>query len=117
MSAPYTLEHAPVKTPFFPTLTSQALTTIKGDCVYYRSDKTVRYACGFTRTLGALTVQVADTFRWRLVHFGRKNYYLVRKGESLIKSADQKYIISQAKALGLQADEYFDGYVEGYDWG
>lgn len=112
------LEHAPVKHAFLPTLTPQKLATVKeGNCEYYCPNKTVRYACGFTRTIESLTVRVADTFRWRLIaRLGRKNYYLARKGEYLIKPADQKYIIGLAQELGLQADEYFDGYVDGYSW-
>jgi hypothetical protein len=49
-------------------------------------------------------------------YFGRKNYYLARKGEYLINPAAQQYIISQAEALGLRLDDYFDEYVERYDW-
>lgn len=35
---------------------------------------------------------------------------------SLINPAAQQYIISQAEALGLRLDDYFDEYVERYDW-
>lgn len=112
------LEHAPVKYPFLPTLTPQVLARMKGSCEYYLPNTTVRYAKGFTRTAESLVVRVAGTFRWRLIsHFGRKNYYLARRGEYLINPADQQYIIRQAKDLGLQLDDYFDEYVNGYDWG
>ena len=78
---------------------------------------TKRYARGFTRVAELLTVRVAGTFRLRLIsYFGRKNYYLARKGEYLINPAAQQYIISQAEALGLRLDDYFDEYVERYDW-
>lgn len=111
------LEHAPVKYPFLPTLTPQKLEAMKGNCEYFCADTTVRYAKGFTRTAESLVVRVAGTFRCRLIaYFGRKNYYLARKGEYLINPKDQEYIIRQAKDLGLQLDEYFDEYVEGYDW-
>lgn len=111
------LEHAPVKYPFLPTLTPQKLAAMQGKCEYYCPNITVRYAKGFTRTAESLTVRVADTFRWRLIgHFGRKNYYLARKGEYLLSPAEQQFIICQAKDLGLQLDDYFDEYVDGYRW-
>ena len=111
------LKHAPVNYPFLPTLTPQRLAAMKGRCEYYCPDTTVRYAKGFTHVAELLTVRVAGTFRLRLIaHFGRKNYYLARKGEYLIKPADQEFIIRQAKELGLQLDDYFDEYVDGYNW-
>lgn len=112
------LQHASLQYAFLPTLTPQKLASMKGKCEYYCPDTTVRYARGFTRTAGLLTVNVAGTFRLRLIsYFGRKNYYLARKGEYLINPAAQQYIIRQAKSLGLQLDDYFDEYVDGYDWG
>lgn len=111
------LEHAPVKYPFLPTLTPQKLAAMQGKCEYYCSNTTVRYAKGFTRTAESLTVRVAATFRGRLIgHLGRKNYYLARKGEYLLNPAEQQFIIHQAKDLGLQLDDYFDEYVDGYRW-
>ena len=96
------LEHAPVKYPFLPTLTPQKLQAMKGKC----------------ELLNSLMVSVSDTFRCRLIsHFGRKNYYLARKGDWLIKPADQQYIIRLAKECGLQLDDYFDDYVDRYNWG
>ena len=85
------LQNASLQYPFLPTLTP--------------------------RMAELLTVRVAGTFRLRLIsYFGRKNYYLARKGEYLINPAAQQYIISQAEALGLRLDDYFDEYVERYDW-
>ena len=68
--------------------------------------------------MNSLTVSVSGTFRWRLIsHLGRKNYYLARKGDWVIKPADQQYIIRLAKECGLQLDDYFDDYVDRYNWG
>lgn len=105
------------ETLYLPTLTPRKLESMKGKCEYYRPNTPVRYARGFTRVAELLTVRVAGTFRLRLIsYFGRKNYYLARKGEYLINPAAQQYIISQAEALGLRLDDYFDEYVERYDW-
>lgn len=111
------LVHAPVSNPFLPTLTPNKLKSMKGNCEYYRPNETVRFAKGFTRTLDSLTVGVSTRFRYRLIgRLGRKNYYLARKGEYLIKPADQQYIIRLAQELGLKLDDYFDDYVVGYNW-
>lgn len=89
------LQNASLQYPFLPTLTPRKLESMKGKCEYYRPNTPVRYARGFTRVSELLTVRVAGTFRLRLIsYFGRKNYYLARKGEYLINPAAQQYIIS-----------------------
>ena len=111
------LEHAPAKPAFLLTLSPSAIKNIKGDCKYYRPNIEIRYAKGFLNLIGSLKVNAAQTFRCRLIsHFGRKNYYLARKGEWLIHPTEQQYIIKQAKELGLETNDYFDGYIDGYDW-
>ena len=75
------LEHAPAKRVFLPIMNPNRLKAQDGACDYYRSDEKVRYARGFMCTINALTVRVADTFRYRMIgYMGRKNYYLKRKG-------------------------------------
>ncbi|MCK9160777.1 MAG: DUF6078 family protein [Bacteroidaceae bacterium] len=112
------LEHASAEDSFLPTLTPNKLKAMKGKCEYYCPDKKMRYAKGFIRTAKSLTVGVSYTFRCRLIsYFGRKNYYLARRGERPIKPVEQQYIIRIAKELNLQLDDYFDDYVDGYNWG
>ena len=75
------LQNASPQYPFLPTLSPRKLESMKGECEYYRPNTPVRYARGFTRVAELLTVRVAGTFRLRLIsYFGRKNYYLARKG-------------------------------------
>lgn len=70
------LEHAPAKRVFLPIMNPNRLKAQDGACDYYRSDEKVRYARGFMCTINALTVRVADTFRYRMIgYMGRKNYY------------------------------------------
>ena len=91
---------------------------MKSACDYYRSYVKVRNARGFMRTISALTVRVADTFRYRMIEYmGRKNYYLKRRGDMNLSPVEQRRIIAVAKELGVSLDEYFDGYVEDYNWG
>lgn len=111
------LKHAPAKYAYLPTLTPARLETMKDNCQYYCPDKKVRYAKGFTRAIDRLTVSAFRAFKSQLIGYcGYKNYYRFRKGDKLIKPADQKYIIRVARELGLQLDDYFDDYVEGYAW-
>ena len=49
-------------------------------------------------------------------YLGRKNYYLKRRGGSPLSPAEQQYIVALAKELGVVLEEYFDGYVESYNW-
>lgn len=111
------LEHAPAKPAFLPTLTPAALKAMKGDCPHYRPNKPIRYAQGFVRLIGLLQVNAHYTFRGKLIlRFGRKNYYLARKGELPIHPDDQAYIIQLAKELQVETADYFDSYFDGYDW-
>lgn len=88
-----------------------------GKCKYYRSNEKVRYAKGFLCTVGALAVSVSGTFRYRLIgSWGVRRYYQKRKGETLLSPAEQQQVVALARKLGVRLDEYFDGYVEEYDW-
>lgn len=110
--------HAPADCAFLSTLNPRKQAEMQGKCEYYLSDEPVRYAKGFLRTVNALTVGMADTFRWRVIgHLGRKNYYHFRRGGKLLSPAEQQYIMRVAKDLGLMLDDYFDAYISGYHWG
>ena len=57
------------------------------------------------RTISALTVRVADTFRYRMIEYmGRKNYYLKRRGDMNLSPVEQRRIIAVAKELGVSLD-------------
>ena len=112
------LEYAPAERVFLSIMNPNRLKAMKSACDYYRSNEKVRYARGFMRTISALTVRVADTFRYRMIEYmGRKNYYLKRRGDMNLSPVEQRRIIAVAKELGVSLDEYFDGFVEDYNWG
>lgn len=95
----------------------KAIEAMAGKCKYYRSNEKVRYAKGFLCTAGALAVSVSGTFRCRLIgSWGVRRYYQKRKGETLLSPAEQQQVVALARKLGVRLDEYFDGYVEEYDW-
>lgn len=112
------LEYAPAEQVFLSIMNPNRLKVLKSACDYYRSNEKVRYARGFMHTVNALTVRVADTFRYRMIEYmGRKNYYLKRKGSMNLSPAEQQRIIAIVRELGVNLNEYFDGYVEDYNWG
>lgn len=112
------LKHAPTKRIFLPIMNPNRLESLKKEnCDQYCSNEKIRFAKGFMRTVNALTVSVADSFRYRMISlFGRKNYYLKRKGALTITPAEQRKVIAVAKELGVVLADYFDGYVEEYNW-
>lgn len=111
------LQQAPAETSFLLMLNPKAKKEKNGTCKYYCPKIKIRYAKGFMRTMNALTLRVADTFRWRMIAcFGRKNYYLKRKGELLLSPAEQQSVVALAKELGVVLDEYFDEYIDAYRW-
>lgn len=111
------LQHAPADRIFLPTMNPNRIKAAKGSCEYYCPDEKVRYALGFTRTANALTVRVASPFRNRMIsYFGRKNYYEKRRGTLKITPAEQAYVISVAKEMGVILNDYFDSYIEEYSW-
>lgn len=108
---------APSDKIYLSILNPNRLASLQGKCSYYCSDKKVRYARGFMRTIDALTVRAADTFRFRMIEYlGRKNYYLKRRGDLKLAPPEQQWVIAVAKELGVVLDEYFDGYTEDYYW-
>ena len=77
----------------------------------------MRYAKGFIHTAEAISVGQSGTFRYRLIGlWGIRRYYQKRKGETLLSPAEQQQVVALARKLGVRLDEYFDGYVEEYDW-
>lgn len=110
-------EHTPADVHFPPTLNPKTAKTKTKQCKYYRSNKKLRYGKGFIRTTEALTVKVSGKFRYTLIaRWGFKKYYQKRKGETLLSPDEQAEVIELAKRLDLHMDDYFDAYVEEYDW-
>ena len=112
------LQPAPESLNFLPTLNPNRIKGMEKRCEYYCSHTKVRYAKGFMCTINSLTLRVSKNFRWQLInYFGRKNYYLKRNGQLALTPIEQQHIIILAKELGVIQNEYFDSYIEEYNWG
>lgn len=102
----------------FPSiLNPRIIAKTKGKCKYYRLNTKIRLAKGFMCTVNALTLCKADSFRNRMIALlGRKNYYLKRRGGGSLSPTEQQRIVTIAQQSGVVLDEYFDEYIESYDW-
>ena len=110
--------YAPAKEIFVLTINPAYLKAMKGKCNKFLSNEKTHYAKGFMCIINTLTVQASNTFRNRMIHyFGRKNYYAKRKGEMLISPAEQERIKATANELGVILNNYFDSYIDEYNWG
>lgn len=109
--------YAPADIAFLHTLNPKTIKAMAGKCKYYCSDEKLRYAKGFVRTTEALAVSVAGTFRYHFIGcWGFRKYYQKRKGEILLSPAEQQQVVALAQKLGVHQEEYFDSYVEEYNW-
>ncbi len=110
-------ERVPADKPCLSILNPRWLDAQKAACPYYLDNQPVRYARGFMRTLDASPVGKSYSLRVRLMsYFGRKNYYLARKGERSLSPREQKAVIQIAQRLDIQLDDYFDGYESRVNW-
>ena len=110
-------KYVPEEVLFPSILNPRIIAKTKGKCKYYRPDTKIRLAKGFMRTVNALTLCEADSFRSRMIALlGRKNYYLKRKGGAPLSPTEQQRIVAIAKHSGVVLDEYFDEYIESYNW-
>lgn len=93
------------------------LSTIKGDCPYYRSCEKVLYAKGFIGMLENLPHKEMQTVISRLIgHFNQRTYYRIRKGERLLSPIEQQQMRRIIKSCGVTQAIEFDAYYEDYDW-
>ena len=87
--------------------------------LYVLNPKAIESTAGkcFIHTAEAISVGQSGTFRYRLIGlWGIRRYYQKRKGETLLSPTEQQQVIAIARNLGLQRTEYFDAYVEEYDF-
>ncbi len=107
----------PEDTSIHPIFNPKTAIKIVDRCKQYKPVVKIRYAYGFMCIFKDITVRNEANFRCRMIsHFGKKSYYMRRKGLQRILPDEQKYIIQYAKSIGIVLDEYFDSYQEAYAW-
>lgn len=112
------LEHVPLSERDINILNLKLIIGNYDSCQYYLDNQKIRYAKGFVRLTRSIKVGQASKFRSLLIeYFGRRKYYQLRSGEKLLSPQDQQHITKRALELGVILNDYFDSYVDEYNWG
>lgn len=102
---------------FWMVISPKHQATLSGDCPYYRSNAKVRFAKGFMNILNNMPhKQMTEAINLLIDHFSQRTYYRIRKGERLLKPAEQKEVMNILRNCGVTGNPDFDSYVEGIEW-
>lgn len=86
-------------------------------CIYYRDKKPVIFARGFTNFQKRMYPQQYDQFMTTLCfHFGRNQYFKLRRGDILLPSEEQEVIRQMLEKVGADSKMEFDNYEEHINW-
>lgn len=87
------------------------------ECPVFRSNEQVVMKRGLTHFYDDMPSRKEYVVRHSLIAaFGRKNYFLMRKGERLITPEEQDVIADTCRQLGWTGELRYDGEQIGYDW-
>ena len=102
---------------FWYIISPKHLSTLTGECPYYRSSAKVRFAKGFIKLLDNLpNKQTREIIQLLMMRFNERTYYRIRKGERLLSPSEQIEIQNILKQCGVTETQEFDAYVEDYEW-
>lgn len=76
----------------------------------------MRYAKGFIHTAEAISVSQSMRSATSSSAYGAYEDIIRSGKETLLSPAEQQQVIAIARNLGLQRTEYFDAYVEEYNF-
>lgn len=86
-------------------------------CIYYRDKKPVIFARGFTNFQKRMYPQQYDQFMTTLCfHFGRNQYFKLRRGDILFPPKEQEVIRQMLEKVGADFKMEFDNYEEHINW-
>lgn len=86
-------------------------------CEFFREDKPVIYARGFTGIQRMMLPHQYNLFSFEMIlHFGRSSYYERRRGNIALYPPEQKMIIEAIRATGFEGEIKFDKYEESRAW-
>lgn len=86
-------------------------------CIYYRDKKPVIFARGFTNFQKRMYPQQYDQFMTTLCfHFGRNQYFKLRRGDILLPPEEQEVIRQMLEKVGADSKMEFDNYEEHINW-
>lgn len=110
-------QSAPADLAYWKIISPKHLSTLKGECPFYRSSQKARYAKGFMNMLDNLPYNKRRIAIANLIAgFGQRTYYRARKGERLLLPEEQQSVLNVFKHLDANMNPEFDSYVEDYIW-
>ncbi len=87
------------------------------DCPMFREKVRVKVKRGLTRFYHEMPGYMEQAIRRQLIaHFGRKHYFLMRRGDKFIYPADQQAIERICRLQGWTAPLVYDGEDEDWLW-
>ena len=99
------------------TLLNPALCTMQDGCPHYANARPVRFAKGFTNFQTHMYPKQYELFMRRLIlHFGRNQYFMCRRGEIILSPEEQEVILMVLKEVGVESNLEFDSYIESIYW-
>ena len=91
--------------------------TCQDDCPHYADAQPVKFAKGFTNFQTHMYPKQYELFMRRLIlHFGRNQYFMRRRGEIILSPEEQEVILMVLKEVGVESNLEFDSYIESIYW-
>lgn len=105
------------KTDEYLRLINPARCTQDAACAYYRSNRPMVYARGFTNFQRRMFPdQYARFMAICISEWGRNPYFERRRGARLIPPCEQQFIQKALKKVGVTEEMKFDAYEEAINW-
>lgn len=91
--------------------------TCDDQCPHFHSSATVTFARGFTNFQQKMYPhQYTEFMRLCIAHFSRNTYFERRRGARLLPPAEQEFILSALRQVGVTEELQFDGYEDRVNW-
>lgn len=101
----------------FLRLVNPSRCTKDASCSFYRSNRPVTYARGFTNLQKRMFPQQYRHFMGLcLKRWSHNTYYERRRGDRLLPPAEQEFVLNALKEAGVTEDMKFDSYGQNINW-
>ena len=101
----------------FLRLVNPSRCTKDASCSFYRSNRPVTYARGFTNFQKRMFPDQYSRFMSICIkHWSRNPYFERRRGERSLPPDEQVFILDALKTVGVTEDMKFDSYEENVNW-
>ena len=86
-------------------------------CAFYRDNKPITYARGFTNFQKRMFPDQYQMFMMICIgHWSRNSYFERRRGDYLLPPQEQEFILNALKQAGVAEDMKFDSYESHINW-